>query len=69
MMDKKYFPYPHKFDTTHSIKEVVKKYDDVCKENGVFLDDVVSVAGRVFSRRSAGKNLLFFDLKADSVTL
>lgn len=62
MEDKKYFPYPHKFETTHTIKEVVEKYDSLCTEKGKFLEDEVSVAGRVYSRRKAGKYLLFFDL-------
>lgn len=69
MNDKKYFPYPHKFETTHSIKEIVEKYDSLCKEKGQFLEDEVAVAGRVYSRRKAGKFLLFFDLQADSVTI
>ncbi len=67
--DSKYFPYPHKFETTHSIKEVVAEFTEKCKENGVFSEDVVSVAGRVLSMRPSGKSLIFIDLIADAVKI
>ena len=63
--NKEFFPYPHKFQITHLIPKLVEQYDTLCKEKGVFLDDVVSVAGRVHSIREAGKKLVFYDLKAE----
>lgn len=65
----KYFPYPHKFNTTHSVKEVVEEFDSKCTENEKFLDVEVSVAGRVDSIRKAGKALIFIDLQADATKI
>ena len=47
--DKEYFPYPHKFHTTHSIADLVEEYKSMKIDDGQFLDVEVSVAGRVLS--------------------
>ena len=59
------FPYPHKYETTHSILELVNKYEPLITENDKTLEEVVSVAGRVLFVRSAGKFLLFLVLSAE----
>jgi len=47
-------PYPYKFERTHFIKEVIKKYPNV--NPGEKIEDVkISVAGRIRSKRKHGK--------------
>lgn len=64
--DKQYFPYPHKFHTTHRIKELKPEFEALCKEANKFTENSISVAGRVYSIRASGKYLIFMDLYADS---
>lgn len=63
--DTTHFPYPHKFQTTHTIPKLREAFIEKCKENGVFLDGEVAVAGRIRFIRTAGKNLVFYDLIAE----
>lgn len=61
-----YFPFPHKWPTTHIIPKFVQEFDPVCTENQVFLDDQeVSVAGRILSIRELSAGLIFYDLVAE----
>eukprot|EP00884_Botryococcus_braunii_P000589 jgi/Botrbrau1/10530/Bobra.7_1s0011.1 len=56
-------PYPHKFEASLRIPDFVGKYRDL--EPGTQLhEEEVSLAGRVYSKRTQGK-LIFYDLKAD----
>ena len=56
--------YPHKFDVSISIPEFNKRYAHL--EKGQKAEGKVeSVAGRIYSTRSSGKKLIFYDLKAD----
>jgi lysyl-tRNA synthetase, class II len=55
-------PYPHKWPITHTIDDVIAKYGDL--EAGTHTDDVVTIAGRVKSKRESGKNMVFYDLVA-----
>ena len=64
-----FFPYPHKFQITHLIPKLKDEYETKCAENGVFLDDEIAVAGRVHSIRASGKNLVFYDLKAEGAKI
>ena len=52
-------PYPHKFEVTVSIPEFVATYKDSF-ENGEKADTVVSIAGRIYNKRAAGKKLVFY---------
>lgn len=61
-------PYPHKFKVTSSIPNFLVKYAHL-EKGEVLRDDVVSVAGRVSSKRSSGKNLYFYDLRADGAKM
>ncbi|KAG2440330.1 hypothetical protein HXX76_004435 [Chlamydomonas incerta] len=57
-------PYPHKFHVSMSLPDFVAKYNSL--EAGQQLNDVtVSVAGRIYSKRSSGSKLVFYDLKGD----
>ena len=54
-------PYPVRFDRTHTLGEVREHWDDRI-ETGSTSNDVVSVAGRVITRRVQGK-LVFVTLR------
>uniref|UniRef100_A0A0R3SW37 Lysine--tRNA ligase n=1 Tax=Hymenolepis diminuta TaxID=6216 RepID=A0A0R3SW37_HYMDI len=57
-------PYPHKFSASISVPEFRKRYDHL--EKGQHLNDVeVSIAGRLYSKRSSGTKLIFYDLHSD----
>lgn len=53
-------PWPHKFNVTIEVGDFLSKYAGLQK--GETVDDVVSVAGRVISKRASGSNLIFMDL-------
>lgn len=53
--------YPHKFQTTSSVKEFCDRYA-VLTPGQEIEADVVSLAGRVMSKRESGSKLLFLDL-------
>lgn len=55
------FSYPHQFKCSMKVSEYLSKYVSL-KPNEVLKDEVVSLSGRVFSIRSAGKSLVFLDL-------
>lgn len=59
------FPYPHKFEVSHGVKELRELFTPKLSENNVFLKEEVSSAGRVITIRTAGKNLIFYDIEAD----
>lgn len=50
-----------------SFAEFIGKYSSL--ESGCSSEDSVSIAGRVFSRRSMGKNLVFFDVKSEALKI
>lgn len=62
------YPYPHKFNVQYSIKEFVEKYSPICNK-GQFLEEVVTIAGRVTNIRCQSKKLIFYDLKGDGLKL
>ncbi|MBA42993.1 MAG: lysine--tRNA ligase [Magnetococcales bacterium] len=53
--------YPHKFNVTHSIKQIIKDYSYL--NAGDHTDKTVSICGRVMLKRSAGKKLIFFTIE------
>jgi lysyl-tRNA synthetase class 2 len=56
-------PYPHKFQISAQIPEYIAKYSSL--EPGMQLhEESVSLAGRVYSKRTQGK-LIFYDVKGD----
>ncbi|CAF1217246.1 unnamed protein product [Adineta ricciae] len=60
--------YPHKFHVSISLEDFVEKYSYLTNEQ-TGEDDMVSVAGRIYSKRSPGKKLYFYDLHSDSVKI
>jgi lysyl-tRNA synthetase, class II len=60
-------PYPVRFDRTHTLAEVREHWEDRV-EIGTTSDDVVTVAGRVWTRRVQGK-LVFVTLRDGSAEL
>ncbi|VDD92537.1 unnamed protein product, partial [Enterobius vermicularis] len=61
-------PFPHKFNVSISLADFIEKYSHL--EKDVALEDtVVSVAGRLFSKREAGGKLIFYDLHGEGLQL
>ncbi|KAK3085373.1 hypothetical protein FSP39_002339 [Pinctada imbricata] len=60
-------PYPHKFHVDMSLSEFIERYQGL--SNGETLDEVVTVSGRIHSKRISGAKLLFYDLRAEDVKL
>ena len=52
-------PYPHKFQTSCQISEYISTYGSLA--DGEHTEHIVSIAGRVLSKRGQGK-LMFYDL-------
>lgn len=61
-------PFPHKFNVSTSLTDFIEKYADV-KNEEVREDVLVSVAGRVFSKREAGAKLIFYDIHGEGKNL
>ena len=62
-------PYPHKFHTTMQLPQYTEQHGSI--EPGGFAPGGLeeAVAGRVMSKRSGGKGLVFFDIHADGLKL
>ena len=60
-------PYPHKFNVTISLTDFIEQYHSL--EAGQHHSDVVSMAGRVHSKREAGGKLIFYDLRGEGVKI
>jgi len=61
-------PYPHKWDVNTSLASLIAKYGSL--ENGAHVEgDVVSIAGRIKSKRISGANMRFYDLTADGLRI
>ena len=67
--DPKTHPYPHKFQVSHTIEAFRKAFDSKCVEKNTFLEEVVSVAGRITNIRAMGANLIFYDIQGDGLKL
>lgn len=60
--------FPHKFQTTMRISEYIAKYNSVIADGEHIETEVVSLAGRVLSKRGQGK-LMFYDLHGESLKI
>ncbi|CAI5442465.1 unnamed protein product [Caenorhabditis angaria] len=60
-------PFPHKFNVTISLTEFIEKYSSLEKEQ--VSNDIVSVAGRIFSKRESGSKLVFYDIHGEGTRL
>ncbi|OMP86618.1 Lysine--tRNA ligase, cytoplasmic [Diplodia seriata] len=57
-------PYPHKFNVTDDLREFLKKHESLQK--GEQLKDVeVRIGARIYTKRAAGANLIFYDVRAE----
>ena len=56
--------YPHKFHASMSVPQFQLEFSQPDIAAGVRLEREVSVAGRVYSKRSSGSSLYFYDLQA-----
>ncbi|CAF4058001.1 unnamed protein product, partial [Rotaria magnacalcarata] len=59
--------YPHKYHVSISLRDFIDKYSHL--KNDEINNDIVSVAGRIYSKRAAGHKLYFYDLHSDSVKI
>jgi len=60
-------PYPHKFETSMQLPQYHATYEGV--EPGGFAETTEHLAGRIMSKRSGGKGLVFYDIHADGLKL
>ncbi|EQC40015.1 lysyl-tRNA synthetase, class II [Saprolegnia diclina VS20] len=61
-------PYPHKFQVTSSVPDFVAKYHG-CEAGAHIATELVSVAGRLMSKRASGAKLHFYGLNADGASI
>ena len=54
------------FNVTTGLQEFCSKYSSI--EAGGRSDDVVSVAGRIYSMRASGAKLVFYDLRGEGMS-
>lgn len=57
-------PFPHYFSVSLTIPDFISKYEHV--EAGTHLSEIVSISGRIFSKRVGGSKLIFYDILGDS---
>jgi lysyl-tRNA synthetase class 2 len=60
--------FPHKFHTSMRISEFIAKYGPTIADGEHVEGEVVSVAGRILSKRGQGK-LMFYDLHGESLKI
>lgn len=60
-------PYPHKFHVSISLAHFIEKYNSV--DSGTWLDEEVTVAGRIHAKRPSGAKLIFYDLRGEGVKI
>lgn len=61
-------PYPHKFQITMLLPTYVEKYNNI-KDGEHLVSETVSIAGRIWNRRSSGSKIFFYDLCSDGVKI
>ncbi|KAL9610389.1 MAG: hypothetical protein Q9167_004899 [Letrouitia subvulpina] len=59
-------PYPHKFQVTTDLRDFLREYSSL--KTGEHLKDVeVRIGGRIYTKRSSGTKLRFYDIRAEGV--
>lgn len=62
------YPYPHKFEVTNDLREFLTEYKDLGK--GEERTDVpIRIAGRIYTKRTSGNKLVFYDIRAEGVKI
>lgn len=59
-------PYPHKYEVSMSIPQFIDTFANRV-EPGQQLEETVTIAGRIYSKRAASTRLIFYDLRGDGV--
>ncbi|KNG82534.1 lysine--tRNA ligase KRS1 [Aspergillus nomiae NRRL 13137] len=59
-------PYPHKFQVTDDLRQFLKDYEHLGKGDQL-PDKTVRIAGRIYTKRSSGAKLIFYDIRAEGV--
>ncbi|KAF7586426.1 lysyl-tRNA synthetase [Aspergillus hancockii] len=59
-------PYPHKFQVTDDLRQFLKNYEGLAKGEQK-PDTTVRIAGRIYTKRSSGAKLIFYDIRAEGV--
>ncbi|KAB8234884.1 hypothetical protein ETB97_006381 [Aspergillus alliaceus] len=59
-------PYPHKFQVTDDLRKFLQEYDGLAKGEQK-PDTTVRIAGRIYTKRSSGAKLIFYDIRAEGV--
>lgn len=68
--DEKYFPFPHKFNYTHSVVQFINEYEQKEIEKGTQIEgEYVRVVGRINVVRKASGKLHFIDIKGEGKKL
>ncbi len=62
------YPYPHKFHVQLTVRQFINNYAPLT-QNGQWLEDTVSIAGRVTNIRHQGKKLVFYDIRQEGERL
>ncbi|CCW72041.1 unnamed protein product [Phytomonas sp. Hart1] len=57
--------YPHKFEQQFTIPEFKNKYAPQLKEPGEKINEIVSITGRIITKRSSGSKLHFINIQGD----
>jgi lysyl-tRNA synthetase, class II len=57
--------YPHKFHVSDTIPQYIAKYRDSVEDGGQNTAVVVTLAGRIYSKRASGAKLVFYDMRGD----
>ena len=59
-------PYPHKFSVSTDLRDFLKTYESI--KTGEHQKDVeIRLAGRIYTKRSSGSKLFFYDIRAEGV--
>lgn len=58
-------PFPHKFERTMSIGEFVEKFEATIPVGEHLETEIVSLSGRLYTKRSSGSKLFFYDMHAE----
>lgn len=60
-------PYPHKYEVSMTIPQFIADFAENVQPGEQLEEPVVTLAGRLYSKRAAGTRLVFYDLRGDGV--
>lgn len=58
-------PFPHKFERTMKVEEFITEFEESIPVGEHIEDKMVSLTGRIYTKRSSGSKLFFYDLHAE----